>query len=500
MRGKLAAGAAWAVIGFAAAQLLRFVGNLVLTRLLLPDAFGVMVLVNTFIVGLALFSDIGIGASVVQHKRGTDPAFLNTAWTLSVVRGFAITVIASLCAWPLALLYDVPELSLLLPVASLSALALNAQSMRVALASRQLNVRRLTLIELISQGVGMTAMIVGAEVWHSVWALVIGGVLGAFAQLALSFVAFPPPRDRLTWDKTAVREIIRFGKWVLASTALMYASNNLDRFIFGKLVALTMLGFYNQALNLALIAAAGLGQLGQRIIFPYFSAVVTAGGDLVAQYRRARWPMLCVGGWAVSGLIVGGPAAVAFLYPDVYAPSGVMLQILAVASWFGVVLEGPNGAALLAQGKPRMTAAGSLAKVVVMIPGLFIGGSLGRALSHSTLGAFAGALCGLVLADAARYVVSTWAVRRSGMKDLRVDALLSLAVVVSAAAGLFIQRLLDHTLLADAALAFHRALPAVSSRRALGLFDGILAAVVITALWSPLLRSAWRQRHIGWTA
>src|SRR4051812_6290963 len=76
--------AVWAMLGFGGGQALRFAGNLVLTRLLMPEAFGLMVLVNTFLMGLALFSDIGVGTSVIQNKRGDERAFLDTAWTISV--------------------------------------------------------------------------------------------------------------------------------------------------------------------------------------------------------------------------------------------------------------------------------------------------------------------------------------------------------------------------------------------------------------------------------
>ncbi|WP_416670812.1 oligosaccharide flippase family protein [Egbenema bharatensis] len=72
-------GAFWTLIGYGGSQVLRFGSNLLLTRLLFPEFFGLMGLVNVFIIGLALFSDVGIGVSIVQNKRGEEPAFANTA-------------------------------------------------------------------------------------------------------------------------------------------------------------------------------------------------------------------------------------------------------------------------------------------------------------------------------------------------------------------------------------------------------------------------------------
>jgi Polysaccharide biosynthesis protein len=70
-----------------------------------------MAIVNTFIVGLAMFSDIGIGQNVIRHERGDDPDFLNTIWTIQVVRGLILAVIATLAAVPIARFYHQPELS-----------------------------------------------------------------------------------------------------------------------------------------------------------------------------------------------------------------------------------------------------------------------------------------------------------------------------------------------------------------------------------------------------
>ena len=72
-------GAAWTIASYGSSQIVRFASNLILTRLLLPELFGLVGLAYVFIVGINLFSDIGLGPSIIQNKRGEDPQFLNTA-------------------------------------------------------------------------------------------------------------------------------------------------------------------------------------------------------------------------------------------------------------------------------------------------------------------------------------------------------------------------------------------------------------------------------------
>ena len=72
--------------GHAATQAIRLVSNLILSRLLFPEAFGLAALVSILIVGMAMLSDVGVEQSVIQNPRGDDIHFLNTAWVLHLVR------------------------------------------------------------------------------------------------------------------------------------------------------------------------------------------------------------------------------------------------------------------------------------------------------------------------------------------------------------------------------------------------------------------------------
>src|SRR5262249_36904148 len=109
--------------GSGVSQFLRFIANtLVLSQLLKPAAFGLMTLVMTFIQGLRMLSDVGIGPAVIQNPRGEEATFLRTAWSLQVVRGFALFFASILFAWPFAsFFHDDSQLLVFIPIAGLQA-------------------------------------------------------------------------------------------------------------------------------------------------------------------------------------------------------------------------------------------------------------------------------------------------------------------------------------------------------------------------------------------
>src|SRR4051812_45253512 len=111
VRAAAVGSAVWTVLGFGAMQVLRFGFNLVLTRLVAPQVFGVMAMVTLCVQALHMFSDLGIRQCVVHHARGDDPDFLNTAWTLQILRGLLLWGLSAALAAPVAAFYgDMPEL------------------------------------------------------------------------------------------------------------------------------------------------------------------------------------------------------------------------------------------------------------------------------------------------------------------------------------------------------------------------------------------------------
>src|SRR5690606_27171143 len=108
LRERVIRGSAWASGAFGARQVIRLASNVVLAALRTPAVLGVMYVINLLLQGLQMFSDVGIGPSIIQNTRGEEPRFLHTAWTIQVVRGFMLWAAGVAMAYPLALLYGEP--------------------------------------------------------------------------------------------------------------------------------------------------------------------------------------------------------------------------------------------------------------------------------------------------------------------------------------------------------------------------------------------------------
>lgn len=148
---KSVSGSFWVILGFGIQKLLQLISNLILTRLLFPEAFGLMAIVYAFMAAVQMFSDIGIRPSVIQSKDTNDRDFLNTAWTMQIIRGFCLALIVCIIAYPVSRFYDAEVLFGLLCLTAMSAAIAGFQSIGVILAERDINYKKLILMRVFNQ-------------------------------------------------------------------------------------------------------------------------------------------------------------------------------------------------------------------------------------------------------------------------------------------------------------------------------------------------------------
>ncbi len=409
---KALGGAFWTAGGYGVRQILRFINNLILTRLLFPELFGLMAIVNLFMLGLNLFSDIGLNPAIIQSDRGDEPRFLNTAWTIQVMRGGLLALGAVLLAWPVSRFYDQPILLYAIPVSGLTALFAGFNSTRMAEANRQLRMRELVFVELSAYVIGLVVMIAWAYVSPTIWAPVSGGIVTAVCEMLFSHLFLQGQPNRFQWDGTAAREIFRFGRWIFFSTALTFLASQADRLLIGRLIDFNFLGIYTVAFALAAMMDQGIRQLGYRVLFPSYADVQRNDpADLYKFLRKSR--LWLIGAALLVGifLVVLSPRIIEILYDDRYIQAGWIMRFLAVGALFSVPgITYDN--VLVARGQTSSLALVMGVQFLFQLAALFIG---------LQWGASTGLVIGLSLVGLLSYPIRAFMVRREALWQPEVD-------------------------------------------------------------------------------
>ena len=92
LKQRILSASAWTMTGYGTSLVLRLLGNLIVARLLSPEVFGIMAVATSIQLVIALTGDIGLRQAVIRSPNIRDPRFLNTAWTVQILRGLSIWI------------------------------------------------------------------------------------------------------------------------------------------------------------------------------------------------------------------------------------------------------------------------------------------------------------------------------------------------------------------------------------------------------------------------
>jgi O-antigen/teichoic acid export membrane protein len=323
--------ASWTLFAYFAMQALRVLGNLILTRLLFPEAFGSMAIVQAVLIGINMLSDIGVEQAIIQNKGGDGPNFVNTAWTLQVLRGGAIWIACCALAFPTASIYQNPEIAYLLPVIGLSAVVGGLASPNIALSNRRLRIAPVALLELGSSVLSLSSMIFLAWLMQSVWALVVGNLLGETCKTVFSHQWIDGKQSRFQLHLDNVRMLFNFGGWIFVSTAITFLVGEGNRLIIGSFLSVRDLAFFSLAMNLALFPLQIVQQLGARVLLPAFSEVIRERPETFYNVVLKVRAIQIAPAMVLSVVFIFlGRQLVSALYDPRYAPVAPMLALLAL--------------------------------------------------------------------------------------------------------------------------------------------------------------------------
>lgn len=373
LRERAMRASAWTVGGNLASVVIRLGSNLLLTRLLFPEAFGIMAIVQAVMIGIALLTDAGIEPAVIKSQRGHESIFLNTAWTLQVMQGVLIWLVICGVSPLVSSFYAQPILVDLLPVAGLGAILGGLTSTKFFSAARTLSIKVRVLIEVGSYAFGVLVIIVLAWTDGTIWSLVWGGLAGSLLKVLASHLLQEGSKNKIVWEWRSVKELFGFGQWVMLSSALTFLVGEGSKLLLGAFLGVKLLALFTLASTMNLVFWQIAQQLNSRVFFPAYSEVARERPERLRVVAARSRLFLIAPGWLVAlFFVLWGDHFMWFLYDQRYAESGAILQLLAMGSLVGVVGASYNGL-LWAKGLVRVSTGLLALQVSLQIVGMSVG-------------------------------------------------------------------------------------------------------------------------------
>jgi O-antigen/teichoic acid export membrane protein len=416
---------------------IRLLSSVVLAKLFAPDLFGLMALVTTVIVGLNLFSHIGLEDSVIQNPRGDEEVFINTAWTLQAIRGVLLFLLTVLLAWPVAAFYREPRMLWILPIMGVGSVVAGVCSPNLLTLSRHLGVGKLSLLELISQVALFSFSLVWAYFQPTIWALAFGRVFAEIVRTLVSYrLAGKGTKPRFVLEKKSVHSLINFGRWILIGTALTFLAGQSDRLILPKLLELAkqpafkILGVYGIAFSLSDLPRQIIQMFSSKVGFPFIAKFAhQPRPEFRKILMKYRMMVLAVGAILLSTTICVGDIFIHHAYDKRYQDAAWMIAIFGIGLWHTLMYNTITPAIMSLQ-KAHYNALANLLyciALLAMLPtGFFFFGMVG-------------AVAAVSFSDLPVYFVNVYASYKQGVGMLRQDGLMTLFFLATLATGFAIR-------------------------------------------------------------
>jgi lipopolysaccharide exporter len=398
---------------FGMQAILRLLSSLILTRVLLPEAYGTITILLSVLYLIGNILDTNVSLFIVRDKNAEQPRYLNTAWTLrlgrSLLSGAVLFVGAPLIATKA---YNLPDLMLPLRVFSLWFLIDGFESMGFALAIRRKQARLQMYSELAASVVSTTFSIVYCYRYHTFWGIAFGILLNRLIMTVLSHQLYRDLKPRLFIDLAAAREILVYSKFTIPSSLLSLGLNQFDKIVFLRLFDLRLLGIYGLAGNIAGSIEALISKISQAVLYPRCAHNFRENPDTAIKRYYTENTKLFAGIIALPAAVAGAAhLLISLLYDPRYSDAGSVLQALAIRAVL-LSFASPAEDLLISAGQFHVILIGNILRATWIVVASLVG--------YYFLG-FPGFVYGLALSGLAPLAYYLWLQNSKGMLIVKYE-------------------------------------------------------------------------------
>lgn len=272
LKGRVFRGGAWLGIGSSTEQLFRFGRNMLLTRMIAPEAFGTMAIVLSISSVLQCLTDVGAREALIRDPRGSEDGHAGAAWWLAMGRALSFYALLFFSAPLISRFYTNVEVTALLRVAALGVIFEGAISTKAYVAIREMKFSKWATINHGGGIAGVLFTVILSFFIRDVWALVLGFAAENAARCILSYVICPfrPP---MWWNREAIRDLLKFSRGLFGLSILNLIFARTDIFVLAKLYSPAEIGLYAMAIYLAQTPASFVMSLLNQTLLPAFADV-----------------------------------------------------------------------------------------------------------------------------------------------------------------------------------------------------------------------------------
>lgn len=330
--GKIISNFIWRFAERSGAQLVTFIVSIVLARLLLPEDYGTIALVTVFTTIMQVFVDSGLGTALIQ-KKDTDDLDFSSVFYFNFVVCIVLYLVMFFAAPFIASFYDIPELTPVVRVISLTIVISGIKGVQQSFVSRNMLFKRFFYATLGGTIFSAFLGIAMAYAGFGVWAIVVQQLSNtAIDTLILWITVKWRPKLIFSWNR--LKGLLGFGWKMLCSALLDTVYNNLRSLLIGKVYSSADLAYYNEGKKFPNLIVTNINTSIDSVLLPAMSKEQDDMDRVKNMTRRSIMVSCYIMAPLMIGLACCASNVVSIVLTEKWLPCVFFLQIFCITYMF----------------------------------------------------------------------------------------------------------------------------------------------------------------------
>lgn len=370
IKNKFVNATKWSTITEIAAKLVSPVTNMILARIISPEAFGVVATITMIMSFADMFTDAGFQKYLVQHEfKDENEKFKNANvafWTnfgISIFLWLFIIVFRE----QIAVLVGNPGLGNVIAIACVQLLLTSFSSIQMALYRRDFDFKTLFLVRMVAVWIPFAVTIPLALLGLSYWALIIGSIVIQLSN-AIIMTVKSKWKPHLFYRIEILKEMLSFSIWSLIEAISIWFTSWADVFIIGTALSQHYLGIYKTSTTMV---NALMSLITASIVPVLFSALSRLQDDTEkfnSMYLNTQ-RLVSVFVFPLGiGIYLYSDLATRIMLGSKWKEASGVIGVWALTSAITIVLSYFNSEVYRAKGKPKLSFLAQMLHLVVLVP------------------------------------------------------------------------------------------------------------------------------------
>jgi PST family polysaccharide transporter len=363
-------GAIWNSLSSVSLTGLNFVITAILARLLTPNAFGVMGMIQTIISLINMMNQFGLATAIIQGENLNQKRLSSLFW-FNMLIGVTMTAIVYFSSNLIALFFSQPDLVELLKLISVVFTIVSFSFIQQSLLRKEMKFKELFNINIFSTILYGLITVVLALNDFGVHSLVYGFIAKNIV-VTLLIILYYKWLPSMFFNFNMIRDLLDFGIYVFGTSIINYFNRNLDYLLIGRLLGSEALGYYTLAYKLMLIPVRKIGGVISNTFLPAFSEIKNNKLSIKKYYLKVLGLIALVTFPMMGGLFIVAPEMILTVYGQNWIPVIYLIQILSITG--AVQSIGTTvGIVLLSQGRSDISFKFNLFLIINLAIAMIIG-------------------------------------------------------------------------------------------------------------------------------